>query len=79
MFSKISRGLAVLALVVGVAQFGIGVAVAMKLFTWERAATGAAVHWAELMSQGSYLIVFALGLGTLGEIGVALQRAFPKE
>lgn len=79
MFSHISRGLAVLALVVGVAQFGIGIAVAMKLFTWERAGGGSTVHWAELMSQGSYAIVFALGLGTLGEIGVALQRAFPKD
>lgn len=79
MFSRVSRGLAVLALVFGVGHLAIGIAVAFRLFTYERAFGGGAIPPGELIDRGVYLTVFALALGTLGEIGMALQRAFPKE
>lgn len=70
---------AVLSLVLGVIQFGAGIGVASNLFTWERAFGGRVMSWAELMSQGAQAIAFAIGVGTVAEIGLALQRAFPKE
>lgn len=70
---------AVLALILGVIQFGAGIAVAANWITWERAFGGRIMGWPELMSQGAQAIAFAIGVGVFAEIGLALQRAFPKE
>ncbi len=79
MFSRIAMVVAVLAFVLGIIQFGAGIGVAAKWFTWERAFGGGNVSWAELMSQGAQALAFAVGVGTIAEIGLALQRAFPKQ
>jgi hypothetical protein len=71
--------LALLALVVGVGHLGIAIAVGFRFFTYERAGGGSAIPPGELLERGLFLILFAVVLGTLGEIGMALQRAYPKQ
>lgn len=77
MFSHLSRIVAVLALIVGVAQFALGWSIASG---WIGPYEQALARYTTQSSSGAVidlgirLIAFALALGTLAEIALALRK-----
>ncbi len=82
MFSHLSRIVALLALVVGVAQFALGFSIASG---WVGPYEQALARFTTQSSSGAVidlgvrLIAFALALGTLAEIGLAVRKAAKAE
>ncbi|MBL8599715.1 MAG: hypothetical protein JNL14_18415 [Devosia sp.] len=77
MFSHASRIVAVLALILGVFHFVLGVSIAAGWIGPESEALAryaAAPTTGEVIDRSAYIIIFALALGTLAEIGIALRR-----
>lgn len=77
MFSHLSRIIAVLALVVGVAEFAMGWSIALGwVGPYEQALARytTASSSGELINRATAVIAFALALGTLAEIGLAVRR-----
>ncbi|MDB5538778.1 MAG: hypothetical protein JWQ89_505 [Devosia sp.] len=77
MFSHLSRIVAVLALIVGVAEFAMAWSIASGwVGPYEQALARytAASSSGELINRATRVIAFALALGTLAEIGLALRR-----
>ena len=78
MFSHASRVLAILALIVGLAELALGLAIATGVAgPYEQALSRytTASSSGEVINRATYLIVVALALGTLAEIGLAVRRA----
>lgn len=77
MFSHLSRIVAIVALLLGVFQFALGVAITTGAIGPYEAAlaryTGASSS-GEVIDRASAVIAFALALGTLAEIGLAARR-----
>jgi hypothetical protein len=78
MFSVLSRGLAALALILGLFQLAMGIAIASGFIgpykqALARYTTGSSSG--EVINQACIVIVLALALGTLAEIGLALRKA----
>lgn len=77
MFSNISRILATLAFIIGLFRLGLGFAIATEVIgPYEQALaryTGASSSGA-VIDQSIYVIVFALALGTLAEIGRSVRK-----
>lgn len=77
MFSHLSRIVAMLALIVGVAEFAMGWSIASG---WVGPYEQALARYTtlsssgELINRGTRVIAFALALGTLAEIGLAVRR-----
>jgi hypothetical protein len=82
LFSHLSRIVALLALVVGVAQFALGFSIASG---WVGPYEQALARFTTQSSSGAVidlgvrLIAFALALGTLAEIGLAVRKAAKAE
>ncbi|MBB3410675.1 hypothetical protein FHT87_004607 [Rhizobium sp. BK316] len=77
-FTNLARIAAWLALVLGAIQLVIGFGVATEFFgpydaALARYAPGAE-NSGEVINRGFFAIIFAIALGTLAEIGVALRR-----
>jgi len=78
MFCNVSRVLAAVALMLGLLQLGLGVAIAGGFIgPYEQALArySAASSSGEVINQAVIVIVLALALGTLAEIGIALRKA----
>lgn len=77
MFSNISRILATLALVLGLFRLGLGFAIATGVIgPYEQALARYTTSSSsgEVIDQAAFVIVFALALGTLAEIGRSLRK-----
>jgi hypothetical protein len=77
MFSHLSRIVAVLMLFVGVAQFALGWSIAMGwVGPYEQALARytTSTSSGEVINKATGYIAFALALGTLAEIGLAVRR-----
>jgi hypothetical protein len=77
MFSHASRIVAILALLVGLFHFALGVSIAAGWIGPEDEALAryaAARTIGEVINRSFYVIIFALALGTLAEIGIALRK-----
>lgn len=77
-FSHLSRIVAVLALILGVAQFALGWSIASGwVGPYEQALARytTASSSGEVINRATAIIGLALGLGTLAEIGLAVRRA----
>jgi hypothetical protein len=78
MFSQASRVVAILAVVGGVAQCALGLAIATGFIgPYEPALARytTASSSGEVINHATYAILFGLVLGTLAEIGIAVRRA----
>jgi len=78
MFSHISRIVAVLALVLGVLQLALGLAIANEwIGPYQEALSRYAPHASssgQIIDRAMYQLGFAVVLGTLAEIGLAVRR-----
>jgi hypothetical protein len=77
MFSRASRIVAILAVVGGVAQYGLGLAMATGFIGPYEAALArytTASSSGEVINKATYTILFGLALGTLAEIGIAVRK-----
>jgi hypothetical protein len=77
-FTKLARIVAWLALILGASQLLIGFGIATETFgPYEQAlaryAPGAA-NSGQVINRGMYMVIFAIALGTLAEISVAVRR-----
>lgn len=82
MFSHLSRIIAVLALLVGVAEFALGWSIASGWVGPYKEAIArytTASSSGELITRALWVIAFALALGTLAEIGLALRKPRAKD
>jgi hypothetical protein len=78
LFSHLSRIVAVLALLIGLAEFALGWSIALGwLGPYEQAIARytTAPSSGALISRALSVIAFALALGTLAEIGLALRKS----
>lgn len=77
MFSYASRAVAVLALILGLFHFALGIGIEAGWIGPENEALAryaAAPTTGQVINRSVYIIIFALALGTLAEIGIALRR-----
>lgn len=77
-FTKLAKVAAWLALVLGASQLLIGFSIAMEIVgpydaALARYAPGAA-NSGQVINRGLYAVIFAIVIGTLAEIGMALRR-----
>ena len=74
-FSRLARGLALLALIAGAIEFTLGFGVASgNVGEWALSRYTTASSSGELLDRSTVTIVIALALGTLGEIGLAIGK-----
>lgn len=76
-FAHAARVLAVLALLVGLAQLALGFSIATGMvgpYDEALARYTTANSSGEVIDRGIYLAVFAIALGTLAEIGLTLRK-----
>jgi uncharacterized membrane protein len=74
-FTQFARWVAVLALVFGALHFGIGLSTVyewMPLSDFQQYARSSTPG--EAIDRGLYMMLFAIALGTLAEIGLAIRR-----
>ena len=78
-FSNISRVVAILAMIIGIAEFALGFAIGSGVVgPYEQALArySTASSSGVLINRGTYVFVFALALGTLAEISLAVRKRY---
>ena len=80
MFSRITSVVAILGLIIGLAEFALGWAIgtgALGPYEQALARYSSAASSGALINRATIVIAISLALGTLAEIGVAVRKAAP--
>ena len=77
-FTHLARLIAIAAFVLGLIQLLLGIAIATELIGPYEAAlaryAGRASSSGQVINEGMYIILFAVGLGTLAEISFSMRK-----
>lgn len=76
-FTRLAQLVAILALLLGVSRVLLGLAIATELLGPYEAALARytnAPSSGQVIDRGIYIVLFAIGLGTLAEISASLRR-----
>lgn len=77
-FTKLARIVAFIALILGAFQIAVGFAIANDMLGPKQAAIArylpTSTTVGEAIDKGTYIVIFAIALGTLAEIGAHVRR-----